>query len=142
VSAGLYTFDSRQRDIATRRAHALAERVDSTFNTSSDVSLVEGIPGLTNDPGITTRVLASIWYNLAGDSQILELPPVLSSDSFAEFLRVVPGTYLAVGGAKPDEGYRACGTPWFDIDERALMLGARALLSAVSGLQSSSSPHN
>jgi amidohydrolase len=66
-----------------------------------------------------------------GDAQVMAPPPVTPSDDVSEFLARVPGCHLFVGAAPGGSGPAPMHhAPDFDIDERALHVGARCLAAA------------
>ena len=51
----------------------------------------------------------------------------MGSEDFAFYLDHVPGAMLRLGCASQRAGHSALHTPMFDVDEQALMHGARIL---------------
>jgi amidohydrolase len=96
--------------------NALGGRVDLEFR--------EGYPPVLNDEGMTSLARTAIGDAL-GSSSIAEYEPWMGAEDFAVLLQHAPGTFFWLGAAldPPREHHR----PDFDIDERALPLGAAAL---------------
>lgn len=90
-----------------------------------------GYPVLYNDPALTART--ERWLaELLGEKALQPLPLWMSSEDFAFYSQVVPACFIRLGTAGPDpHTQRLVHTPEFDIDERALPIGA-ALLAQVA----------
>ncbi|MBI3946465.1 MAG: amidohydrolase [Armatimonadetes bacterium] len=66
-------------------------------------------PALTNDPELARRVM-SAQREALGAAQVIETPPLMGSEDFAEFIAAgVPGFYFWVGVYPPEQFARAAG---------------------------------
>lgn len=83
------------------------------------------LPGLVNDAQIAT-LAAGVAGQLLGSENILrnELPS-MGAEDFADYLPVVPGCMIGLGAKGPDRKITPLHTATFDIDETALLIGAR-----------------
>jgi amidohydrolase len=83
------------------------------------------LPGLVNDPQIAT-LAAGVAGQLLGSENILRNePPSMGAEDFADYLPVVPGCMIGLGAKGPDRKITPLHTATFDIDETALLIGAR-----------------
>jgi amidohydrolase len=83
------------------------------------------LPGMINDPQIAT-LAASVAGQLLGPENILRNePPSMGAEDFADYLPVVPGCMIGLGAKGPDRKITPLHTATFDIDETALLVGAR-----------------
>jgi amidohydrolase len=82
-----------------------------------------------NDPALTEAMLPTL-RRVAGAQHAVLVPKVMGSEDFSFFQRVSPGLFFFVG-VTPETvelGKSAPNhSPRFFIDERALLLGVRAL---------------
>jgi amidohydrolase len=83
------------------------------------------LPGLVNDAQIAT-LAASVAGQLLGPENILRNePPSMGAEDFADYLPVVPGCMIGLGAKSADHKITPLHTATFDIDETALLIGAR-----------------
>jgi amidohydrolase len=83
------------------------------------------LPGLVNDAQIAT-LAAGVAGQLLGSENILRNePPSMGAEDFADYLPVVPGCMIGLGAKGPDRKITPLHTATFDIDETALLIGAR-----------------
>jgi amidohydrolase len=83
------------------------------------------LPGLVNDAQIAT-LAAGVAGQLLGPENILRNePPSMGAEDFADYLPVVPGCMIGLGAKGPDRKITPLHTATFDIDETALLIGAR-----------------
>ena len=83
------------------------------------------LPGMVNDAQIAT-LAAGVGGQLLGPENILrnELPS-MGAEDFADYLPVVPGCMIGLGAKGADRKITPLHTATFDIDETALLIGAR-----------------
>jgi IAA-amino acid hydrolase len=91
-----------------------------------EVSFTAGYPVTSNDPGLTALV-TQVARDLLGESAVIPAKPVMKGEDFALLATHVPGCYMRLGTGFPGEPPRKHHDPHFDIDERALPIGAAIL---------------
>ena len=83
------------------------------------------LPGLINDTQIAA-LAADVAGQLLGPENILRNePPSMGAEDFADYLPVVPGCMIGLGAKGADRKITPLHTATFDIDETALLIGAR-----------------
>jgi amidohydrolase len=83
------------------------------------------LPGLVNDAQIAA-LAAGVAGQLLGPENILRNePPSMGAEDFADYLPVVPGCMIGLGAKGTDRKITPLHTATFDIDETALLIGAR-----------------
>jgi amidohydrolase len=83
------------------------------------------LPGLVNDAQIAA-LAAGVAGQLLGPENILRNePPSMGAEDFADYLPVVPGCMIGLGAKGADRKITPLHTATFDIDETALLIGAR-----------------
>jgi amidohydrolase len=111
-------------------ARGLAEASGATI----DVRLERGVDAVVNDPSVTsvcTRAAAEV----VGADHLVPIPlPSMGGEDFASYLAHAPGCLLRLGVASEDRPRHFLHSPHFDIDERALALGAKILAHSVVSL--------
>ena len=90
-----------------------------------------GVPPVVNEPA-ATALLHQVAADLLGEEAVTTTEQSLGGDSFAWYLQQVPGSYARLGvrdAASDRPPYDLHGST-FDIDERAIVHGARLLALA------------
>jgi amidohydrolase len=87
-----------------------------------------GVPPVVNEP-IATALLRGVAVELLGADAVTATEQSLGGDSFAWYLQRVPGSYARLGVRDPesDRPPYDLHASTFDIDERAIVHGARLL---------------
>jgi amidohydrolase len=110
-----------------RIARGLAEASGATI----EVRLEGGLDGVINDPAVTA-VCARAAAEVVGDDHVVPIPaPSMGAEDFAGYLTRTPGCLLRLGVASDDRPRHHLHSPHFDINERALALGAKVLAHSV-----------
>lgn len=130
ISGTVRTFDQEVRDkveelIEEITAHTCkASRADYTLDYN------RGFPATWNHPK-PTELLVEAAKKVVGEQDIVSIPPNMGSEDFSYFLQNIPGTYFFTGSANEEKGFiYPYHHPKFDIDENALLIGAKTLASA------------
>ena len=105
---------------ALRRGLAVAETLGGSFN----LALKAGYPPVVNDPAMTAVTTAAI-SDLIGADAVVPFERMMGAEDFAILAREAPGCFFWLGAAL--EPPREHHHPAFDIDERALPIGAAAM---------------
>ena len=85
------------------------------------------MPGLVNHRGIAAHLAESAGKLLGSSKVTTSDRPSMGAEDFADYLPFVPGCMIALG-VKPASGkVTPLHTAKFDIDEEALLIGARLL---------------
>jgi amidohydrolase len=91
---------------------------------------VTPIDAVHNDPAVTAALEESSRRVLGDDGVQMISQPSMGGEDFSGYLSRVPGALLRIGCAPPGFAAPFLHAPDFDIDERAIPLGARILLRA------------
>jgi len=118
----------RAHDCLQRLCASAAQAFQATVTPRFDPLL----PGLVNDPAIA-RLCAGAARELLGDAAVATDDRVsMGAEDFAEYTRLTPGCMISLGTNTPGRPVTPLHTPTFDIDERALLIGARLLARVLS----------
>src|SRR5262245_63082396 len=123
------TFDEGMRDDVHERVTTLAESVARGSRAGCTVCIEKNYPVTVNDPALTAAMVPTL-ERVAGAGQLLMVPKVTGSEDFSYFQQLIPGLFFFVGVTRPEvEPSKAPAnhSPRFHVDERALVLGVRAL---------------
>jgi amidohydrolase len=131
--------DEVQADIHAR-IKRIAEGIASGAGATVDVKIAKNTPVTSNDPALTAKMLPTLERVAPGKVRESEL--ITGAEDYAFYQRQVPGLFFFVGITPPAEAGRAPAnhSPFFFVDESALITGVRAMthltadfLSAGSG---------
>jgi len=128
------TIRSMSSSVATHARETvqrLCAGVAQAFGATVSATFESLLPGLVNDPRIAT-LFASVGRRLLGtDNLVTNQLPSMGSEDFADYLPVVPGCMLTLGVKAVGERVTPLHTSTFDIDENALLIGARLFTAAL-----------
>ena len=90
----------------------------------------KGYPAVINHPEETALLVQSATQ-VVGSEQTINIAPSMGAEDFAYYLQKVPGTYFFTGAGNEDKGIiYPHHHAKFDIDEEAMMIAAKVLLTA------------
>ncbi len=112
------TFTPEQLSETVSRLTAMLAEIDEAFAVTSTLTFDEEASALENDVEVTQRARISAG-EIVGPENVIDLAPVTFSDDMAEFLNLVPGCYLVVGGALADGTSGMHHSPEFAVDDEA-----------------------
>jgi amidohydrolase len=111
--------EERIKHIGHGLSEASRARIEITFHQTTDAVI--------NDPGVT-EVCVRAAADVVGIDHIDPIAlPSMGGEDFAGYLAHAPGCLLRLGVAAPEGPHHFLHTPHFDIDERALAIGAKIL---------------
>jgi len=132
------TFDDQVQADIHARIKRIAEGVASGAGATVEVTITKNTPVTSNNPELTRRMLPTLERVAPGRVHESEL--ITGAEDFAFYQREAPGLFFFVGITPASEVGRAPAnhSPFFTVDESALITGVRALSQlAADYLQSS-----
>jgi len=125
------TFDPEVRTLIEEEIRTIAEGAARSSHATIRVDYMNGYPSLVNHSAETSIVREAVSSTLP-EVVIVDLEKRMGAEDFAYYLQHKPGTFFYVGARGEDERtHFPHHHPRFDIDERALVLSAKAFLSIV-----------
>jgi amidohydrolase len=116
-----------------RRVRAIA----ASHGARARIAYRRGYPPLVNPPEATKVVAEGLALEL-GRKNVVEVDhPLMGAEDFSRYLERIPGTFLRLGVGVPDRP-ASLHSATFAPDERALVIGATALVAAAESLQRAS----
>jgi amidohydrolase len=110
-----------------RTLQRLCSGVAQAFGANISPSFEDLLPGLVNDPRIAAHFAATARQLLGPDRVVTNDRPSMGAEDFADYLPFAPGCMVALGVKTSGRKVTPLHTSTFDIDERALLIGARLL---------------
>ncbi len=90
-----------------------------------DIDIADGYPPVINDP-LGTQIARQAAAETVGADGVVEAEfPSMGSEDFAYYLEKVAGCFVRIGARGPGKEAIPLHSPGFDIDERALGIGAK-----------------
>lgn len=125
------SFDEGVRTLLERRCREIVEELPRAFGAVGEFHYQRDFPATVNNPQVTETVSRAISHEL-GAENVIEFVPTMGAEDMSLVLEQVPGCYFFVGGRNPiiDAVYPHHHAK-FNIDEKALFIGARAMVAAV-----------
>lgn len=131
------TFDENWREQAHLKIREICQGICSAFGANCEVNIVKGYPFLVNDETITQMVENSL-ISTFGTEQIIRMETRMTAEDFAYYSHEVPACFFRLGTGNLSKGITSgIHTATFDVDERCLIIGTRALIASVLGIQTS-----
>ena len=115
------TFDPAIQALAERRLREIAEETAKAFGASCQVDYMLGYPAVVNDAAMVDFA-TGVAKRVLGEGCLYPFDPVMGGEDFAFYLQKVPGAFIFLGAGDGHEFPHH--HPAFDIDERALPVGA------------------
>jgi amidohydrolase len=123
---------ARSIDVRTARMmpawiSRIAENTARAAGLRASVDYERGYPVLSNDPRMAIFA-KNVVVDLFGRSSMIEInEPLMGGEDFAYYLKEAPGAFLRLGSRSGHSTSYPWHHPKFDIDERAMPVGARLL---------------
>jgi hippurate hydrolase len=96
-----YKDEVRKHLLSAIERIADAEAAAAGAEKKPTVEVVESVSAVYNDPALTQRLVAALEPVL-GKSNVVQAPPIMASDDFAEYARAgVPSVMLNLGAVNP-----------------------------------------
>lgn len=127
------TYRPQVRETVLRRLDEIIQGTAKMLGASVTLKQYPLTPALVNDAETAQRVQQCI-VTVLGEEGLSTGLQVMGSEDFAFFLQQVPGCFFFVGSGKPGAPLLQHHNPHFDIDERALTIGAAVMFEALQQL--------
>jgi len=130
------TFDEDMRKDIHARIKRTAELIAASSGVKAEVNVITQYPVTISNGELVDRLVHALEH-VAGPQKTVYSSKLMAADDYALFGHQIPATtYFNVGCTPPGEDHTAAEpnhSPRFYVDERCLLLGARAM--AVSTLE-------
>lgn len=125
------SFDETVRNLLERRCREIIEELPRAFGASGEFHYKRGYPPTVNNAEVTALVERAA-KSVVGDENLVAFTPVMGAEDMSLVLEKVPGSYFFVGGRNEAiDAVYPHHHPKFNIDERALEIGANVMVAAV-----------
>lgn len=140
MTGTIRTFDDDVRMEISNRVKMTAEHIASSWGATAEVIISEGCPVTFNDPALTQKMLATLNRMT---ERVSLAHTYTGSEDFSFYQQHIPGMFYLLGTRSRHIAPKDAApnhSPYFMIDESALLLGVRSLAHlAIDFLESSQS---
>ena len=127
----LRTLSDRSQAHAMDHILKIANGIANLTDTQIDVRFLTGPSSVNNDPALTELIRQNA-VDLLGQTHVQTIArPSMGGEDFANYLDHVPGSLFRLGCMPARGSAPSLHAPDFDIDERALIIGAKILARSV-----------
>ena len=127
----LRTLSAKAQTRAMDRILKIAQGAGNITDTRIDVRFSVGPPSVDNDPALTDLIRQSAADVLGATGVQAIAEPSMGGEDFANYLAHVPGALFRLGCGPTGGNAPPLHAPDFDLDERALTIGAKILARSV-----------
>ncbi len=123
------TLNPDMRTEIHERIRNTAEMIAQSAGATAEVTISFGYPVTFNDPELTDQMIP-VLKKVVGEENVFKVPPKGTAEDFSYYQQKVPGLFFFLGitpkGTDP-ETVAMNHSPYFFVDETALIYGVRAL---------------
>lgn len=118
------TLNEKWRAEAHKKMKKMAECIAEGMGAVCEFTILNGYPFLKNDPALANRAKKAAVEYLGADN-VVDLDIWMAAEDFAYYTQEVDACFYRLGTGNAEKGITSgVHTPTFDIDEKALPLGA------------------
>ena len=121
IEGTLRTFDEKWRFEAHKMIKDMAQQLCESMGGTCDIRIEVGYPFVKNHEKLTEK-LKETASDYLGSENIVEVPARMGAEDFAYYTHLMPASFYRLGSKNPNG--TGLHSPIFDIDERALEIGA------------------
>lgn len=127
LSGTVRTFDDKTRDFMEKEIERVIKGTCIAADANYEYQYTRGYPAVINHEE-EANFLIDMAKKIKDVTEVSEMTPMMGGDDFAYYLQKVKGTYFITGAKNPEwDTTYPNHHPKFDIDERALGIGAKTL---------------
>lgn len=142
LAGTIRSLDAVSAQSATETIERIGRGIAESFDAKIAIVFSRRIPGVINDPAVTAACTTAA-QDVCGQGSVLTTGPAsLGAEDFADYQQLIPGCMLRLGVKRHGQAITPLHTPNFDVDETALLVGARLLVRCLLRLdEARSSAH-
>lgn len=131
IKGTVRTFDEGVRSIIEDALKQITKSTCEGAGAKVNIEYIKDCPSMWNDPHETKRV-EEVAIELFGEENVIKDKPLMGSEDFAFYQKVVPGTYFMIGGGNPEiNAVFPHHHPRFDVDERSMLNIGKVFIATV-----------
>ena len=127
------TMSLESRELVEAQVRQFAKGLEMSFGVEATLEYVNDYPVLYNDPEITEQVRKALEQAAIPEvDAVTEVEPQPPSEDFAYYLQEKPGCFFYVGAKPEGKEWYPHHHPKFDINEKSLLISAKAMAAVVA----------
>jgi len=130
ISGTLRSTDRRNRKTVMESVQRVCEGIGAATGNTIEVRFRSPLGSVVNDVTVTSAYEASAIQVLGGENLVIIDKPSMGGEDFAVYLDHVRGAQFRLGCAGRDGEWPMLHSPVFDVDEKAIAIGARIVARA------------
>ena len=111
----------------------MLSELESLFVVQCSLEMIDHAPAVVNNVDVYEQVMKSAT-KVVGASGVMTIPPFTPSDDVSEFMNLVPGCYMFIGGANADGSSGMHHSPDFQVQDGACRILAGVLAQSAVDL--------
>ena len=119
-------FDSKIQKEIHERIQKTAKMIAESAGASAEVTIEPMVPVTYNDPNLTSQMIPTL-ERVAGKGKVSLVPATTGGEDFSYYSEKVPGLFFFLGITPEGGKWVPNHSPYFYVDEKALIVGIRAL---------------
>ena len=120
IKGTVRTYDEGVRKLIQESMEKIVKSTCEAADATYELKYVNDCPSIYNDPTETKRV-ERVAKSIVGDENVIESDPMMGSEDFAYYQKVIPGTFFIIGGRNEElNATYPHHHPKFDVDERSM----------------------
>jgi amidohydrolase len=119
-------FDSKIQKEIRERIQKTAKMIAESAGATAEVTIEPMVPVTYNDPDLTSQMIPTL-ERVAGKGKVSLVPATTGGEDFSYYSEKVPGLYFFLGITPEGGKWVPNHSPYFYVDEKALIVGIRAL---------------
>ncbi len=127
ISGTLRTTDAETRLRVIGLIRHTCEAISLTTGSKIDVGFSSPLGSVINDPVVTSAFEASARQVVGDQGIVIIEKPSMGGEDFANYIDRVRGAQIRLGCAGEQSDWPLLHSPVFDIDEKAIAVGARVM---------------
>jgi amidohydrolase len=134
MAGSVRTFTEEARDTINKSMDRILAGVTAAHGADYRMNYSRKLYPVDNDEAVTASVERSLKRTLGGPA-VRRVQPLMASEDFSIYQQKTPGCFYFIGAGNAAKGINhPLHDPRFDMDEEALVFGARALVGAAVDL--------
>ncbi len=128
----LRTHNEQVRERVIALVKQIVEGVTASHGASAEIRWSSrSLPVTKNDAALVEATLPA-WRAMLGEANVIRVSPVMAAEDFSLYQRAIPGVMFWLGVGNRARGIGAAlHTAAFDVDEKCLVVGVKAMAAAV-----------
>jgi len=118
--------DSNIREEILVKVKNTSEMIAKSAGATAEATMKQMFAVTFNDPALTAQMVPTL-QKLVNKKDVVEVPLITGSEDFSFYQEKIPGFFFFLNAVPPNGELIPLHSPFFDVDERALITGVRAL---------------